>query len=306
MQVSPQATTTNNYKKWSSHRMTHSNRIGIHRFAVWAEIVLFAFGVSTAYFGQKNDWQLFFAISAFAFILFAILRLSEAQPQLKELLVREDLAARISTSALHGGLTDYFDMQRSTEQERRNKETKTEIASAKGLWLCANSGASYLDPGIYRHWPAVEKRLKDGVEFRVVLLDPYSAEKGFRNKLNVDGEYFDSKINLPNLIKLYNGYPSLDIRFVRYGMHATVFATEKVLFFDPYHVSVIDNRIENRSICLKVKPVDSTEGTGLHRRFKGHLDTLWRAGMSFEEWLEESKKMLPNELPPVKQRQYTR
>jgi hypothetical protein len=172
------------------------------------------------------------------------------------------------------------------------------------MWLCANSGASYLDPAIYRHWTAVEKRLKESAEFRVVLLDPFSAEKGFRNKLNVGGEQFDSKMNLPGLIKLYNAFPSLDVRFVRYGMHATVFATESALFVDPYHVGVIDDRIENRSYCLRITSNTSHDGTGLYRLFKSHLDTLWRAGLSFEEWIEQAKEMLPKGLPDLKRRQY--
>jgi hypothetical protein len=111
-------------------------------------------------------------------------------------------------------------------------------------------------------------------------------------------------MNLPSLIKLYNAYPTLDIRFVRYGMHTTVFATEKTLFLDPYHVSVIDNRIENRTICLKAVPINLAEGVGMYRLFKGHFDSLWRAGKSFEEWMETCTE-IPEGLPALKRRQYT-
>jgi hypothetical protein len=174
------------------------------------------------------------------------------------------------------------------------------------MWLCANSGASYLEPSVYRHWPAVEKRLKEGVEFRVVLLDPFSAEKGFRNKINVDGERFDSKMNLAGLIKLYNMYPTLDVRMVRYGMHVTVFATPTTLFVDPYHVGVIDGRIENRSMCMQIRPTAPSDGVGLYRLFKSHFDTLWRVGQSLEEWIDDAKgkQMLMNDLPDLKARQY--
>ncbi len=90
-------------------------------------------------------------------------------------------------------------------------------------------------------------------------------------------------------------------------MHATVFTTATTMFIDPYHVGVIDNRIENRSICLQVEPATPAEGVGLYRLFKSHLDTLWRSGTSFEEWIEDSKKqkMLPENLPVLKPRQYT-
>lgn len=287
--------------------MTHSNRVLLHRTFIACELALFVIAVGTAYLSQKNEWPMFFAFSTLSFLIFAVIKVVEARPALKELLVREDLAARIATAAIPQGLVDYFDMQKSADQDRRNRTTQTEVTMATAMWLCANSGASYLDPGVYRHWPAVERRLKEGVEFRVVLLDPFSAEKGFRNKLNVEGERFDSKLNLAVLIKLYNMYPTLEVRFVRYGMHATVFATPTTMFIDPYQVGVIDNRIENRSICLQVQPAKPVEGVGLYRLFKSHLDTLWRSGTSLEEWIEESKnqKMLPEDLPPLKPRQYT-
>jgi hypothetical protein len=287
--------------------MAHSNRVFLHRTLVASELILFIIAVGTAYLSQKSEWPMFFTFSALAFVIFAVIKLVEARPALMEIFLREDLAAKIAASAIPQGVVDYFDMQKSAEQDRRNRTTQNEIAAATAMWLCANSAASYLDPGVYRHWPAVERRLKEGVEFRVVLLDPFSAEKGFRNRLNVDGERFDSKLNVPGLIKLYNTYPTLDVRFVRYGMHATVFATAAAMFIDPYHVGVVDNRIENRSICLQVKPATPAEGVGLYRLFKSHLDTLWRSGASFEEWIEESKKqkLLPEDMPALKPRQYT-
>jgi hypothetical protein len=287
--------------------MAHSNRASLRRALVACELILFIIAVGTAYLSQNSKWPMFFTLSAISVAIFAVIKLIEARPALMEILVREDLAAKIAASAIPQGVVDYFDMQKSAEQDRRNRATRNEVAAATAMWLCANSGASYLDPGVYRHWPAVEKRLKEGVEFRVVLLDPFSAEKGFRNKLNVDGERFDSKLNVPGLIKLYNTYPALEVRFVRYGMHATVFATAESMFIDPYHVGVVDNRIESRSICLQVKPATPAEGVGLYRLFKGHLDTLWRSGASFEEWIEESKKqeLLPADMPALKPRQYT-
>ncbi len=183
--------------------MAHSNRAFLHHILVAGELVLFIIAVGAAYLSQNSKWPLFFAVSALSFVIFAAIKLVEARPALKELFVREDLSAKIATAAIPQGLVDYFDMQKSADQDRRNRMTQAQVATATAMWLCANSGASYLDPGIYRHWPAVEKRLKEGVEFRVVLIDPFSAEKRFRNNLNVDGEQFDSKLNVPGLIKLY-------------------------------------------------------------------------------------------------------
>ena len=222
-------------------------------------------------------------------------------------MVREDLSSKIAGSGMRRGLVDLFDMQSSDEQERRNRVTRDEISRASVMWLCANSGASYLDPGIYRHWPAVEDRLKAGVEFRVVLLDPFSAEKGFRNSQNVGVDAFDYKLNINSLINAYNKYPGLEIRFVRYGMHCSVFATPDTLFVDPYQVAVIDGRIENRSLCLQANPLEGVSEFGIYRIFKSHLETLWVSGLSLEAWMEESRKnkLMPSGLVELNPRRYT-
>lgn len=284
--------------------MAHSNRKLIQGGLVVGEALLFAGAIGTAYWSQNSNWKLFFSVSGVLFLLFIVLKIIGAFPALQKLMVREDLASRIASSALPQGLNDYFNMQKRGDQDRRNAATQADIAKASTMWLCANSGASYLDPGIYRHWPAIEERLKIGIEFRVILLDPYSAEKGFRNQLNVDGERFDSKMNIPSLIKLYNRYPSLDIRFVRYGMHATVFGADNALYVDPYHVGVINDRVENRSYSMRIEAGTPPEGVGLYRVFKSHIDTLLRTSESFEEWLARTRDMQPTGLPELKNRRY--
>lgn len=286
--------------------MAHSNRKTIHWVFVIIEIILFCAAVASAYFSEINNWSWFAYISIIAIILYTILKIVEARPVLKELFIKEDMASKVANSLMHYGVSDCYCMQSSEGQAARNKSTQNEIKNAQSLYLCANSGTSYLDPAIYRHWPSIEKRINEGVSFRVVLLDPFSAEKGFRNQLNVGGESFDSKLNIANLIKLYNKYDTLEIRFVRYGMHSTVFATDKCLFFDPYHVGVIGERIENRSFTFLVNQTSSpSEGVCFYRLFKAHFDTLWRAGTSIEEWVEKTIDKLPNDLPKIKKRQYT-
>src|SRR5262249_39912596 len=207
--------------------------------------------VALAYLSAVQNWAWFLVLSIIATVIFVVVRVFEAWPRAKDLLAFDDMAAKVASAAIQYGVTGYFNMQNPKDQATRNEDTEAAISVANTMWLRANSGTSYLDPAIYRHWPFVQKRLEQGIDFRVVLLDPLSSEKGFRNQLNVDGEQFDSKINLPNLVKLHNAYPSLDIRFSRHGMHATVFVTDSCLFFDPYHVGLVKDRIENRSFCLK-------------------------------------------------------
>ncbi|OAI05655.1 hypothetical protein A1353_10800 [Methylomonas methanica] len=282
--------------------MAHSNRLRVHWLLVIAEILLFVAAVVSAYLSEVNNWSWFVGVSALATIAFAIIKVLEAVPEAKDLLARDDMASKIALSAEQYGVQEYFNMQSAKDQALRNEATQQRIANAQSLWLCANSGASFLDPAIYRHWQFIERRLNDGVEFRVVLLDPYSKEKGFRNLLNVNGEQLDSKVNLVNLIKLHNKFPSLQIRFAKYGMHATVFATESCLFVDPYHVAIVGDRIENRSFSLLIEPATPSEGLGLYKLFKLHFDTLWRTSTSFEDWIIEVSDRLPSDLPKLKAR----
>jgi hypothetical protein len=243
--------------------MPHSNRTRLHWSLVILEVILFVLAIASAYFSKVSAWAWFAGVSIVATVLFASVKIVEAVPAAKELLAKEDFASRIASAAGTYGVRDYFNMQSAKDQARRNESVQREIEKARGLWLCANSGASYLDPAIYRHWQFVEKRLRAGIEFRVVLLDPHADEKSFRNQINVGGERFDSKVNIANLVKLHNSYPGLEIRFARHGMHATVFATENCLFFDPYQVGTVGDRIENQSFALRIVPAEPSEGVGL-------------------------------------------
>jgi hypothetical protein len=282
--------------------MTHSNRVTLHWSFVVLEIVLFISAVVSAYLSQNSDWPTFILVSALATLLFAGLKILEARPALKSLLVREDMASRMALSAERYGVREYFNMQTASEQTLRNECTQEEIVRARTMYLCANSGASYLDQAVYRHWPFIEKRLREGAEFRVVLLDPFSSEKAFRNQINVGGEHIDSKINIANLIKLHNSYPLLEIRFAQHGMHATVFATEHCIFFDPYQVGTVGDRIENRSFSLRIEPEEPAEGVGLYRLFKSHFDTIWRSSVPLPDWIDAPQRRLPEGLPVLTRR----
>ena len=284
--------------------MPHSRRKVAEAAFIFAETLIFLGAIATAYFSENSSWGWFFAISVLLAAVFVALKVAQAFPRFKEIWMHETLAEKIASNALTRGVDDYFDMQRRSDQDRRNAATQADIEKASTMWLCANSGASYLDPGVYRHWPAIQRRLNEGVDFRVVLLDPFSGEKGLRNKLNVNGEHLDSKMNLTSLIQLYNRYPSLDVRFVRYGMHSTVFAADNVLYVDPYHIGLVEDRIENRSYSLRVTRCQPDEGVGLYRIFKSHVDTLLRSGESLEDWLKRCKDILPKDLPEIKSRQY--
>src|SRR6266496_978506 len=145
--------------------MAHSNRIKLHWSFVILEVTLFVAAIGSAYLSESHEWTGFVLVSIAATGLFVLLKVFEALPAAKELLVREDFASRIALAAGKYGVREYFNMQSAQDQALRNECTQREITAARTMWLCANSGASYLDPAIYRHWQFVEQRLKEGAEF---------------------------------------------------------------------------------------------------------------------------------------------
>lgn len=278
--------------------MKHSKRLPVSAALFVIEIFLACVPIYLGYLSAKGDWKNYWTWSLAAIGLLIIFRGAQAVPQLKELCALEDAAARMARSALAYGIERFYNMQDPTDQGKRNVDTVTEINRAHVMTLCANSGASYLDPDVFRHWKAVEARLRGRVAFRVVLLDPFSAEKRLRNALNHGKEAHDHKVNLENLIRLSAEFPNLQIRFVQRGMHGTVFSTHDCAFYDPYHLAVEGKRIENRSYCLRVRQADPPHGVGYLHMLKSHFESLWEDGVPLEKWHSEALAAGEN-VPPL-------
>ncbi|HYH95386.1 hypothetical protein [Hyalangium sp.] len=258
------------------------------------EVGLYGVVALASYLSQERMWGPFGVLAIVSTILFFGVRLFQIKPELRDLLAFENQAGEMARSASNYGVAKFYNMQLASDQAKRNEDTRLIVSTAASMWLCANSGASYLDPAVYRHWPAVEQRLRDNVPFKIVLLSPSSSEKTLRNLLNVGQDADDSKLNLLNLVRLYNKYPSLEIRFVEGGMYGTVFATQSQLFYDPYHLAVIGHRIENRSFCLQLERKMVPQGVGYYDLFKAHFDALWRTSTDFEDWVEANAKYHSN------------
>ncbi len=283
----------------NSTTMTNPRQRGIVLLSVLVDPALALIAVYTTYLGEEGHWSWFFAVSALALLLLVGSKIFQAYPQIQQLVFRESLEARIANSMIPLRISNFYAMQDPAEQDTRNADTRRAIETAERMWLCANSGASYLDPAVYRHWPSVEKRLRDGIEFRVVLLDPASDEKDFRSLQNVNGTPIDSKLNLSNLVELSNRYPTLEIRMVSTGMTLTVFATDSTLFLDPYHVGTVNGRIESRTFCVQLEGSPGESPETLYRVYKSHFDALWRASTPLGTWLGRQPAESVGNLQPL-------
>ena len=276
----------------------HSKRKLIEWILIGLELILFIGAFSTTYFSTKNDWVKFSISAIILIILFLILKIIEKNPKLKEAFSFDDYVAKLANSARKSGLIKYYNMQIKEDQELRNKDTQDAIDISNEMYLCANSGASYLDKSLARHWSNIEKKLNQGKTFKVILLNPYSKNKQLRNRLNTKGDSFDSRVDISSLILLSNKFPTLEIKFVDEGMYTTIFATEKNLFFDPYHIGVMGYGIEDRTFCMNFEPTEE-EGKNIYSIFRAHFNTLWKEANSLKDWLAENSKIKIKKFPDL-------
>ncbi len=101
--------------------MSHLNRIKVHWLLVFGEVILFiAVVIFLAYLAAEKSWALFTGASIFSTVLFAIVKIVEAKPILKDLLAHDDMAAKMALSAEKYGVREFFNMQSAKDQSYRN------------------------------------------------------------------------------------------------------------------------------------------------------------------------------------------
>jgi len=264
--------------------------------SVFADSILFVAAAFSANYLINKGLKIYGLGALIFWIAYIAFRLFMLRPDLYRVKIFETLSDHITESAEAYGVTDFYNMQLSNDQNRRNTDTQAAISTAYSMRLCANSGASYLNAALARHRPYVVEKLKAGCTFQVLLLDPLSHEKRLRDEINVQGEPTDSKLSLGDIIRLSNGSLQLDVRFIDRGMTCSLFFANDVLFFDPYHVAYRDGRIENRFLCLRMVRTTPTAGVSYFDLFQSHWDQLWSHGVPLQEWLTQNRTRLAQEL----------
>lgn len=235
------------------------------------------------------ELALYVVIAFVATCIYLVSKWFILNPERLALLAHKSLADTLTDSAQAYGIVDIYNMQLRKDQDRRNSDTQETIDSAKVMRLAANSGASYLSVGLNRHWLNVRNRLAERTPFKVVLLDPFSAERQLRNTINAAGEPEDSKLPLGDIIRACNEFPELDIRLASEGMTCTIFITDNEAYFDPYHLGAEGGRISNLFICLRVAKMIPAQGLSNYEMLSRHFDALWAASKPLNRWLEENE-----------------
>lgn len=279
-------------------------RLGVFKSGFAVDVFVFltgAFGATWLSSFVNTSWWAYLLIATVVTGLYAFVRWSLLTPQRVALLAHSTLSDALADSAVAYGVTDLYNMQKSEDQNRRNSDTVVTISKAQTMSLAANSGASYLSVGLQRHWPAVRLRLSERVPFKVILLDPFCAERALRNTVNAAGEREDSKLPLGDIIRASNDFPHLEVRFAESGMTCSVFITQDELYFDPYHLAEDGGRISNRFMCLRMSRTDVPQGISNYEMMSRHFDTLWEASMPLPDWLNRNKDKIGS-LPELRAR----
>lgn len=255
-----------------------------------ADAILFMVGSFAANLltGPLNlSWQIYSAIACVSALGYGWVRWVLFKPERIRLLALNKLSDSLAVSATAYGVDAWYNMQRRGDQDLRNVATQSSIDEAESMRLAANSGASYLSIGLNRHWPNVKDRLDQRVPFKVVLLDPFSPDRETRNQINAAGEVDDSKLPLGDIVRAYNTYPDLDIRFAKTGMTCSVFITNTEAYFDPYHLAADGGRITNLFLCLRTRKMIPPQGLSNYDILFRHFDSLWANATPLQSWLEE-------------------
>lgn len=237
------------------------------------EIMLFSISVLmiNILLSEKLYWWAL--VTTIVIILLEIfLKNKEYNYVIKEAVRREEKSRLIEVN----GITNHYFMYLSNSKNSRNREIANAIDQSNEMHLISESGKSYLDVPTDRHWKNIKAKLDNGVYFRVLLLDPFCANKLLRNKLN-NVEEIDNKLDIENLKRLNNKYENLEIRFTD-QVYCSLFFTDKYMIYDPYHLGKIADRIENNFIALEFKN-DNTN----YNILKSHFNNCWSLSKSFSE-----------------------
>lgn len=281
--------------KLSSGCLMRLRRLSILKFGLAIEALVFvvsAFGATLLTSFVKAPLWMYLVVAIAATSLFLGIRWLFSEPQRVAQLAHDTMADTLADAVMSYGVTDVYNMQRLSDQDRRNRDTAVTIEKANTMSLAANSGASYLSVGLQRHWPAVRQRLGERVPFRVILLDPLCGERVLRNTINVAGERDDNKLPLGDIIRASSEFPHLEIRFADRGMSCSVFVTEDEAYFDPYHLAEDGGRISNRFMCWKMHKTSVPQGVSNYEMVRRHFDSLWAASTPLPKWIETNRERM--------------
>lgn len=243
-----------------------------YKFNLVLEIVLFSISVVVLniFIGIQN-W---IAVSIASILIIAIeifLKVKGYNMILSKARERENRSITIENQ----GITNHYFMRDLKSQNERNLAILSAIEVSNELFLLAETGKSYIDIATDRHWKSIKKRIDNGVRLRILLINPLSENKKFRNQINGVSE--DRKFEMDRILELSN-HQNVSIRFTNES-YCSLFFTETYMIYDPYHLGRIGDRIENNFIALEF-----TFKNDNYNILKDHFNNCWENAIEINEF----------------------
>jgi hypothetical protein len=254
------------------------------------EFIIFGLSVgASGYTAQKQEWGLFCIFVLLSLLFLALLKYLESAPVAQKLAALRRRENQLATRFDDWGIKDVFNMQDNQEMHRRNIANTEMIRNGQTFSLLAESGASYLDPSVRRHWDMLKGRLEADYHLRLLIVDPFCDAKALRNRRNAIDGPLDPKLKLEVLVGVIKRYPVIELRFTS-EPYCSLFITEHELMYDPYHLGKRGDRIENYFLAFQV----TRQGRpSVYDVLKNHFDFLWDQGQPAIAWFTRHKDELP-------------
>ena len=227
--------------------------------------------------------------SFISLILYLILSYFESKPFIDKLNNLEQLEYKLANKMLDVNMKNIFNMKDQHEMIDRNKINRSIITEGSSFSLVGETGASYIDPSLRRHWDYLKEKLDNGATFKLLIINPFSNSKQFRNKLNKVKQKIDPKLNLNLLFGLNKEYSNIEVRFTN-EVYCSLFFSENKMMYDPYHVGMITSRLENYFLAFYLE--NTEEDFSYFKLLKNHFDNLWDNSTSINDFIKENKSTL--------------
>jgi hypothetical protein len=190
----------------------------------------------------------------------------------------------------------------STRNAAKEAAIRKAAKKSETVKLLAETGHSYLDPRADRFFDAVQDLVRGGGRFEVVIKIPAFVEahgisKSYRRKPARSTDRYEllgihPRIDLKFQAAL-NGFRelrniadesegSIEMRFTRYGIPATILMTNDVIFFEPYLRTPREQRDLQLFDTFELQLEEISKETS--QIFEDNFDFYWTNSDSLEEW----------------------
>lgn len=152
--------------------------------------------------------------------------------------------------------------------------------------LLGETGSSYIDPSVRRHWDDLKVKLDEGAPLRLLIVNPFCKSKRLRNELNGVTTKLDPKLKLEIIYNLYRKYPNVDVKFTD-EIYCSIFFSEREMMYDPYHLGKVADRLENYFLAFHFEDRNASPGSfSYYKILKNHFEILWTKAIDLETFID--------------------